>query len=406
MDIKLESTQTLEDPAKAYANSPNMQFEFRHIGKNGIIKKDTILEHGQPIALMCQNIKSVDQNTPHYIPYRYIYIEKARVVSISFIERDASYDNNKVIRIQLQIIKDMTCGDKMATNNGGKATIAKKVPATFLPVLANGVTPTVISNPSTNPSRMVCNQQLQQKSLFAYAFNLVVDSTGFTNVSPQTSIDMLNKLNPKKYDYVPLSSGLLGEKKTNNKLERKIPFKCNYKQDNNSFGIGDLFNRCHHFYFVGGNMNKKGANQIFSADNGAPVDRYVTVAPMVCIRICKFVTDMSIVMNSVPRLRIGEMECEVLVGTAVNTLIEKIMHHSDYKNRFVCRECGSFASVFNYEPKMKTIFGRCSNTKCYNNNQFERVMMRTDVIKCHQIFQQMGMQVLYPSKKGMEVYVL
>jgi DNA-directed RNA polymerase beta subunit len=275
---------------------------------NGFIRVGSTIEYGDVMIGRVAKINKGKLAGDNYIytdrSIVYRLQEPAYVVDV--IETRGINDEQYGI-VKLRYNRPLRTGDKMSSRSGNKSIVALMLQQSDMPITQNGITPDVIINPHSFPSRMSIGQLLETVAGKICAHKgSITDGTAFLPVDHEEMITEMIK-----------------------------------------YG----------FHF-------SGKERMYNGMTGEYFDSSIFIGPATCQRLQKFVLDdEQSVAGSCPTdpttgqplggksvqggLRMGEMEtwCIQAHGSMFN-LYEKHHLDSDGRQLYVCRTCGSMA-VYN-----------------------------------------------------------
>lgn len=299
---ELEKGEQFGNPDYARTMDIKKDATYAHV-ENGFIKEGTIVRKGYVLVVKIAKIpKPVDQ---------YMYIDKSIVYKREepvFVEKVVTPRNDEdalFVKVKLRAERPLGVGDKLSSRTGNKGIVAKKVPREDMPYTEDGVTPDIIVNAHSIPTRMAVNQIVEcMLAQLAVEKGCLIDATSFRTID----ID-----------------AILAE------LE--------------SFGI-----------------KYGGHRRMYNGKTGDWIDSLIFIGPTTYQRLQKFVIDEHYSTRTGPTsaltrqpldgknndggLRIGEMEKDVYCahGT-MRALFEKFYKDSDGIDLPICRICGNRAVV-------------------------------------------------------------
>ena len=272
--------------------------------EDGFIAKNTHVKKGYVLAVKAaKNLKPVDQ---------YIYSDKSVVYKKNeeaYVEQVITTRNDDDVmfaKIKLRSDRPMAIGDKFSSRTGNKGICAAKWPRVDMMYTETGLTPDLVVNPHSIPTRMAVNQIIEcLLGQLAAHLGTHIDATAF-----------------REYDL----DGVIA------KLEKDYGIKYG--------GHRRMYNGC----------------------TGEWIDTLIFIGPTTYQRLQKFVIDEHYASRTGPLsamthqpldgknndggLRIGEMEKDVICGHgAARTLFGKFNPDSDGITIHVCLICGNRAVV-------------------------------------------------------------
>jgi DNA-directed RNA polymerase beta subunit len=272
--------------------------------ENGVIKEGSVVVKGDVLIVKTLQLqKPAEKDKSIYVDRSIVYkYEQPAYVDRVIISRNA--DDIQMCKVKLRESRPLIVGDKVASRTGNKGIVGKLMPAMDMLYDSDGMSPDLIVNAHSIPTRMAVNQIVEcAMATIAIHEGVIVDGTQFI----EQDIDgMMEKL--AKY-------GL-------------------------SFGYKRLYN----------------------GRTGDAIDTLTFVGPTTYQRLMKFVIDDAYVVRNAPNnplthqplegkqqdggLRLGEMEKDcILVNGKARGLAQKFYRDSDGFTDYICRNCNDAAIV-------------------------------------------------------------
>jgi DNA-directed RNA polymerase beta subunit len=308
VDLKKGEIFCNPDPAITKHLRPGASYEKL---ENGFIKKGSIIRSGD---VMVGRVSKIYKDASDTNPY--IYTDRSivyRLTEPAIVEDilEPRGVNDEIFRlIKLRYERPLRTGDKLASRCGNKSIVASMLQQSDMPFTESGMTPDIIINPHSIPSRMTIGQLIETiVGKICARKGTIVDGTSFL---PIDHIKIIQEMISLGYRY--------------NGLER-----------------------------------------MYNGFTGECFDSAIFIGPNVEERIQKFVLDdEQVVAGSGPTdattgqplggkhvqggLKIGEMENWALCShSAVLNMYEKLFTDSDGRTIFICRECSNFAVYNEYK---------------------------------------------------------
>lgn len=239
------------------------------------------------------SIKYIDRSVVYHLAEPAVVVE---------VYRPRGANDNIFGLVKLRYHRPLGVGDKMSSRAGNKSITALLLPDSDLPYDENGITPDIIINPHSIPSRMTIGQMLETSlGLRCQEEGVVTDGTAFRTISIDQISKELSDIGLRFNGLSRMYNGLTGEH-----YDAAIFMGPTFHQRLQKFVKDDE-------YAVGGHGPT-------DALTGQPLDG----------------------KNVRGGLRIGEMEAWVLQSQgAMMNLTEKMFMDSDGQRQYLCRTCGS-----------------------------------------------------------------
>lgn len=276
---------------------------------NGFIRKGSVVRSGDVIiGRVVKNPHRTPNDPWQYVDKSVVYrLTEPAIVEKIIQPRGVNDEQFGIVKLRYE--RPLRTGDKLSSRCGNKSIVATMLQQSDMPFTDKGITPDIIINPHSFPSRMTIGQLLETTvGKICSRKGTMVDGTSFLPIDHFKIIDEMLELG---YRY--------------NGLER-------------------MYNGCTGEYF----------------------DSAIFIGPNLEQRIQKFVLDdEQVVAGSGPTdattgqplggkhvqggLKIGEMENWALCshGSMLN-MYEKVSTDSDGRLMHICRNCGNFAVLNEY----------------------------------------------------------
>ncbi len=279
---------------------------YSKLGEDGIIEPEMFVEEGEVLVGKTSPPRFVSSTSGFRLGVSLIRKDasvKLRYGERGYVDRvliGVNSEGNRIVKVKVRDLRIPEVGDKFASRHGQKGVIGLIVPQEDLPFTKNGITPDVIINPHSFPSRMTVGQLIE----------ILAGKVG--------------ALRGSKVDGTPF----IGEKEEDLKEQLKsLGFKYNGKEV----------------------MYNGKTGEMLEADVFIGVCFYQRLHHMVTDKMHARATGPVNMLVRQPTegkareggLRIGEMEKDAIVGYgASSVLLERLQEASDKYTLFVCKKCG------------------------------------------------------------------
>jgi DNA-directed RNA polymerase beta subunit len=122
-------------------------------------------------------------------------------------------NGNKLVKVAVRDLRVPELGDKFSSRHGQKSVIALIEPQEDMPFTSNGMTPDIILNPHSIPSRQTVGQLLEILSSKASAVNgKKINASAFNKTDEKDIKNILQELGFRGDGKEVLYNGITGEK--------------------------------------------------------------------------------------------------------------------------------------------------------------------------------------------------
>jgi DNA-directed RNA polymerase II subunit RPB2 len=295
---------------------PNASYEKL---ENGFIKKGSIVRYGDVmIGIVTKIIKSSDNTNIS----NYQYIDKSIVYKLNEpavvenVIRTRGVNGTEIGIVKLRYQRPLLIGDKLSSRCGNKSIVASMLQQSDMPFTDSGITPDLVINPHSFPTRMTIGQLIETTvGKICSRKGTLIDGTSFLPIDHFKIIEEMLELGYRYNGLERMYNGQTGEY-----MDSAIFIGPNYEQRIQKFVLDDE-------QVVAGSGHT-------DATTGQPLGgKHVQGG-----------------------LRIGEMEVWVLAshGSMLN-MYEKLSKDSDGRVVYICRSCGQFAVYNEYKNIYKCV---------------------------------------------------
>ncbi|HUC78810.1 MAG TPA: DNA-directed RNA polymerase subunit beta [Candidatus Saccharimonadales bacterium] len=232
MDFMVEVRETKLGPELLTRDIPNVSEEIlRHLDDDGIIRIGAEVHPGD-ILVGKITPKGEQELSSEERLLRAIFGEKAKevrdtsermsngkhgkVVGVKIFSRENGHELKSGVIKQVQVfvaqMRKIQVGDKLAGRHGNKGVIARVLPISDMPFLADGTPVDVVLNPMGVPSRMNIGQLFETHlGMAAQALGIKVATPPFNGISIETIQDLLKQAGLPEDGKQQLFDGRTGE---------------------------------------------------------------------------------------------------------------------------------------------------------------------------------------------------
>lgn len=309
--VELKKGEIFTNPDIAITKNLKPNASYEKLGEKGFIRRGSIVRYGDVIIGRVAKITRLpsDQHMYQYTDKSVVYrLSEPAVVEDILTPRGVNDEIFGIIKLRYE--RPLRTGDKLSSRCGNKSIVATMLSQSDMPFTESGMTPDLIINPHSFPSRMTIGQLIETTvGKICSRRGTLTDGTSFLPIDHFQIIEELLKLG---YRY--------------NGLER-----------------------------------------MYNGQTGEYLDSAIFIGPNLEERIQKFVLDdEQVVAGSGPTdattgqplggkhvqggLRVGEMENWGLASHgAMLNMYEKLSIDSDGRTVYICRNCGNFAVYNEYK---------------------------------------------------------
>jgi len=175
--VDIERGELIQVPNPIVTEGIRPGTNFNKLDSRGIIKIGSIvMKNDAVVAKVSQNTNNKDyEYTNKTVVYK--IDEPARVIKVEEVRGPKA---ELFIIVKYEYFRTFKNGDKMSSRSGNKCIGAKLIPESDMPYTAEGLTPDIIINPHSFPSRMPNGQVIEEAvGLIAATKGAIVDGTAF-----------------------------------------------------------------------------------------------------------------------------------------------------------------------------------------------------------------------------------
>jgi len=289
------------EPEKTMGRKSNAVYDY--IDENGFIKPGTVVHKGYVLVV---KVMRITKPTPDfvYVDKSIVYRENEPAI-VELVVHPHDDEGAEICKIKLRSLRPLKVGDKLSSRTGNKSICARIVDEVDMPYDENGLRADIVINPHSIPTRMAIGQIIEGvMGLLAQSNGTILDATGFRKFDLDGMIEQLDAIK----------------------------------------------------------TTSKGMRRMFNGRTGNWFDSLIFAVPNTYQRLMKFAIEQGYSVHRAPTnalthqpldgqandggLKLGEMEAWVYTAQgASRSLFEKMYDHSDGKDIYVCRNCGTRAVV-------------------------------------------------------------
>lgn len=199
------------DKARTLDRKPNNVYDYI---TDNFIRKGTLVHKGYVLAVKVAKIQKSKQD----VNSRYIYVDKSLVYKFdepAYVEdviKTRNEDDMLMVKVKLRMERPMRVGDKMSSRTGNKSICGLILNQEDMPYTEDGLTPDIIVNPHSIPTRMAIGQIIASV-MAAYGVRVgnTVDATIFKSNDIDKIIEGLGKYGVKNKGMRRMYNGKTGD---------------------------------------------------------------------------------------------------------------------------------------------------------------------------------------------------
>lgn len=210
VDDVAEKGESFGRPNSTNTSGIKKHSSYELLGDNGLARVGSIIKKGDVIIgkyatlnIATQNFKYTDKSVVH---------QSDEEVFVLDAFRSHNAHGKEIAKIVTIAYRRMATGDKTSARSGCKGINSHVMDDCDMPYTEDGIIPDFIINPTTFPSRMVCNQIIEMIiSWIGIKLGTTVDCTSFKNFDLRDALQFLSDLGLKPQGTKRMFDGVTGE---------------------------------------------------------------------------------------------------------------------------------------------------------------------------------------------------
>ena len=180
--IELEQSQSFAPLDKTNTTAIKTNANYSKLGKNGIIKKGCVVYMGDILAGRRTTLSTPTPDGALYADNSITYsLDEPAIVEETMIEQPSS--GAHYVMIKLRYERRLGVGDKVSTRSGNKSIVATEIQQSDMPYTLDGLSPDLLINPHSLPTRMTIGQVIETRmSILCATKGIIADGTAFLPV--------------------------------------------------------------------------------------------------------------------------------------------------------------------------------------------------------------------------------
>jgi DNA-directed RNA polymerase beta subunit len=185
--------------------------KYRHLDEFGIARVGSRVSANDVLIARKKTFTSVNEGRSFSFDVVNIGLNEEGVVYS--VLKSVNSEGHSVIRVKVKTLKIPKVGDKEASRTAQKSTIGLILDDALMPHDKNGITPDIIINPHSIPSRMTVSKLYEMIATeYGARTGRYVDSTSFENFTIEDIKQYLRMKGMREYNDIEMYSGFTGEK--------------------------------------------------------------------------------------------------------------------------------------------------------------------------------------------------
>lgn len=180
--IELEQSQSFAPLDKTNTTAIKTNANYSKLAKNGIIKKGYVVYTGDILAGRRTTLTTPTADGALYADNSITYSsDEPAVVDNVIMEQPSSGPHYVMIKLRYE--RRLGVGDKVSTRSGNKSIVATEIQQSDMPYTLTGLTPDLLINPHSLPTRMTIGQVIETRtSILCATKGFTADGTAFLPV--------------------------------------------------------------------------------------------------------------------------------------------------------------------------------------------------------------------------------
>lgn len=326
------SAKSTSDYVEEFTRPPGNEHRFRHLDDNGLARPGSRVMKDDVIIAKKRTFTTKFRGEDFNFEYTSVGINEDGVVEISM--KTTNPEGHPVVRVKVRKVKKPKVGDKFASRTAQKSTIGLVLPDVYMPFDENGISPDIIINPHSIPSRMTISKLYEMvASEYGARTGQYIDATSFDNFNIEDAKKYFRMKGMDEYNNVTMYSGFTGEKLT----------------------VDIFVGPCYYMtlkHLVDEKIQTRASGKI-DFKTRQPVSG----------------------RKAGGGLRLGEMEKDVFVSHGASRIVrERLFLSSDLWSAVVCRTCGNLAVSYKDNDTTYNTCGVCDTNAKFGICRFPYVL--------------------------------
>lgn len=294
--------KSTSDSVEEFSKPAEIENRFRHLDENGIARVGSRVNKDDVIISLKRTFTTPIEGRNFMYDYVSLGPNEDGIVDLAI--KTTNPEGHPVVRIKVRKVKQPKVGDKFASRTAQKSVIGLILDDVYMPYDEYGISPDIIINPHSIPSRMTISKLYEMvASEYGARTGRFIDATSFDNFNIEDAKKYFRMKGMQEHNDIKMYSGFTGEQFI---AENMFIGPCYYMTLKH---IVDEKIQAR----ARGKTNPK-THQPLSGK------------------------------KHMGGLRLGEMEKDVLVSHGASRITkERLFYSSDFWSTVVCRTCGSIA---------------------------------------------------------------
>ena len=175
--------------------------QYENLDSNGIVRINSVVRAGDCLICKVKKITTHPKGSNSYFTStskkedNSVYLEAWEDGIVDSVLASTNSNGEKLIKIKIRVTGRPIIGDKVSLRSAQKSIIGKIIPASEMPVTAEGVIPDILINPHALPKRMTISTYLEMVAgKYAALSGTKVNATAFKGFAIESYSELLETL--------------------------------------------------------------------------------------------------------------------------------------------------------------------------------------------------------------------
>ena len=175
--------------------------QYQNLDQNGIVRINSVVRAGDCLICKVKKITTHPKGSSSYFAStskkedNSVYLEAWEDGIVDSVLTSINLTGEKIIKIRIRVTGRPIIGDKVSLRSAQKSIIGKIIPASEMPVTAEGVIPDILLNPHALPKRMTISTYLEMVTgKYAALSGTKINATAFKSFAIENYSELLEVL--------------------------------------------------------------------------------------------------------------------------------------------------------------------------------------------------------------------